>query len=83
LNGKSWEKPWRHFHCEFLKQAYQTGSVAIAQMHDQQIYSAKVPFGHDFNKLPIADQLRLHQRRKITDADTSQQSGCKPGIVVH
>jgi hypothetical protein len=25
----------------------------------------------------------LHHRRKITDADTGQQSGCEAGVVVH
>jgi len=82
-NRKSRKKRWRQLHCQFLKQPDWTRYVAIAQMHDRQVECAKVPFGHDFNKLPVADQLRLHHRRKIADANTGQQSGCEAVVVVH
>lgn len=37
----------------------------------RRVKCAKAPFGHDFDKPPVTDQLRLHHRRKIADADTA------------
>jgi hypothetical protein len=37
----------------------------------RRVKCAKAPFGHDFDKPPVTDQLRLHQRRKIADANTA------------
>ena len=83
LNGKSRKKRWRQFHCEFLKQPHRTRYVAAAQMHDRQVECANVPLGHDFNKSPVADQLGLHDRREIANAQTAQQSGREASVVVY
>jgi hypothetical protein len=78
LNRKSRKKRWRHLHRQFFKQPDRTRYVTIAQMHDRQVDCAKVPFRHDFNKPPAADQLRLHHRRKIADATPANKTDLRP-----
>src|SRR6266478_7533022 len=74
---------WCHLRREFLKQANGPREVTIAQMDHPEMEAAEAPLWHDLDESAVAQQLRLHQRRKVANAGTRDQRGRKASVVIH
>src|SRR5882762_5881145 len=80
---KSWEEGRRHLRREFLEYTHGPRDVTIAKMDHPEMEDGEVPSRHHLDEPPVAQQLRLHQRRKVANAGARQQRGRKASVVVH
>src|ERR1700730_6207612 len=80
---KRWKECRCHLCREFLEHAHRPRDVAVAEMDHPEMEDGEAPYRHDLDEPAVAQQLRLHQRRKVADAGARQQRGRKAGVVVH
>src|SRR6266851_542247 len=80
---KGWEERRRHLRREFLEYTHGPRDVTIAKMDHPEMEDGEVPSRHDLDEPPVAQQFRLHQRRKVANAGARQQRGRKASVVVH
>jgi len=80
---KCWEQFRGHLRGEFLEQANRSCDARLARVHQPQIEGVEVPFRHDLDEQPVADQGGLYQRRKIANASSREQSSGKTSVVIH
>src|SRR5580700_5667073 len=80
---KLWKKRWRHVRREILKHAHGPWDVTIAEMDRPEMEDAEAPFRHDLDEPPIAQQLWLHNRRKVADAGACEQRSRQSGVLIY
>src|SRR5713226_8308323 len=80
---KRWKDCRRHLRREFLEHTHGPRDVTIANGDHPEMEDGEVPSRHDLDEPPVAQQLRLHQRRKVANAGARQQRGRKASVVVH
>src|SRR6202008_61720 len=68
---------------EFLEHAHGPRKVTIAHMYYPEMKDAEVPFVHYLNEPSVPQQLRLHQRGKVSNSGARKQGSGKASIVVH
>src|SRR5215468_3424372 len=78
-----WKECWSPLRCEFLEQSNRACEEAVACVHQPQIEGGEAPVRHDLDEPPVAQQLRLYERGKITYASAREQCGRETGIVIH
>ena len=59
------------------------GNVAIAEVDQRQVKRGQMPIWHHLNEEAFAYQVRLHDGRQFTDANSREQRGSKTSVVVH
>jgi hypothetical protein len=52
-------------------------------MNHRKIEAAEAPLWHNLDKPPVAQQIRLHHRRKVADAGAREQCVRKASVIVH
>src|SRR5216684_3453860 len=77
------EERRRHLGREFLEHAHGPRDVTVAQMNQPEMEIAEMPIRHDLDEPAVAQQLRLHQRRKVANASAREQRGRQARVVVH
>jgi hypothetical protein len=57
--------------------------MTVAEMNHRKIEAAEAPLWHNLDEPPVAQQIRLHHRRKVADAGAREQCVRKASVIVH